>query len=109
MEKLVLPAFENYLLRETSVRRVDQFIKILAATKSYSTAKQAKTVLSLAFGPAVRYDALLGRATSAAMPNVLSAARWSRRRRRRRKRGRARRRWSRRRSRAASPAPRRCA
>ncbi len=46
MEKLVLPAFENYLLGETSVRKVDQFIKTLAATKSYSTAKQAKTVLS---------------------------------------------------------------
>jgi len=44
MEKLVLPAFENYLLRETSVRKVDQFIKTLAATKSYSIAKQAKTV-----------------------------------------------------------------
>lgn len=58
MEKLVLPAFENYLLREISVRKVDQFIKSLAATKSYSTAKQAKTVLSLAFGLAVRYDAL---------------------------------------------------
>jgi integrase len=58
MEKLVLPAFENYLLREISVRKVDQFIKTLAATKSYSTAKQAKTVLSLAFGLAVRYDAL---------------------------------------------------
>ena len=58
MEKLVLPAFENYLLREISVRQVDQFIKTLGATKSYSTAKQAKTVLSLAFGLAVRYDAL---------------------------------------------------
>jgi integrase len=58
MEKLVLPAFENYLLREISVRKVDQFIKTLAGTKSYSTAKQAKTVLSLAFGLAVRYDAL---------------------------------------------------
>jgi hypothetical protein len=58
MEKLVLPAFENYLLREISVRKVDQFIKTLAGTKSYSTAKQAKTVLGLAFGLAVRYDVL---------------------------------------------------
>lgn len=58
MRQLVLPAFENYLLREISVRKVDQFIKTLAATKSYSTAKQARTVLSLAFGLAVRYDAL---------------------------------------------------
>jgi len=30
----------------------------LAATKSYSTAKQARRVLSLAFGLAVRYDAI---------------------------------------------------
>jgi integrase len=58
MEKLVLPAFEHYTLREISVRKVDQFLKTLAATKSYSTAKQARTVLSLAFGLAVRYDAL---------------------------------------------------
>ena len=58
MEKLVMPAFKNYTLREITVRKVDQFIKTLAATKSYSTAKQARTVLSLAFGLAVRYDAL---------------------------------------------------
>ncbi len=37
MEKLVMPAFENYTLREITVRRVDQFIKTLASTKSYST------------------------------------------------------------------------
>lgn len=58
MRQLVMPAFENYLLREISVRKVDQFIKRLASAKSYSTAKQARTVLSLAFGLAVRYDAL---------------------------------------------------
>ncbi|MGC4112226.1 MAG: tyrosine-type recombinase/integrase [Nocardioides sp.] len=58
MEKLVMPAFANYTLREITVRKVDQFIKTLASTKSYSTAKQARTVLSLAFGLAVRYDAI---------------------------------------------------
>lgn len=58
MRQLVMPAFENYTLSEINVRKVDQFIKTLAATKSYSTAKQARTVLSLAFGLAVRYDAL---------------------------------------------------
>ncbi|MGK2876239.1 MAG: phage integrase central domain-containing protein, partial [Nocardioides sp.] len=58
MEKLVLPVFANYTLREISVRKVDQFLKKLASTKSYSTAKQARTVLSLAFGLAVRYDAI---------------------------------------------------
>lgn len=58
MRQLVMPAFEHYGLREISVRMVDQFIKRLASTKSYSTAKQARTVLSLAFGLAVRYDAL---------------------------------------------------
>ena len=58
MRKLVMPAFENLQLREISVRRVDQFIKRLATKKSYSTAKQARTVLSLALGLAVRYDAL---------------------------------------------------
>ena len=58
MRQLVMPAFEHYILREITVRKVDQFIKKLASTKSYSTAKQARTVLSLAFGLAVRYDAL---------------------------------------------------
>jgi integrase len=58
MQQLVVPAFEHYLLREITVRQVDQFIKTLAATKSYSMAKQARTVLSLAFGLAVRYDAI---------------------------------------------------
>ena len=54
----MLPAFEHYVLREITVRKVDQFIKTLATTKSYSMAKQARTVLSLAFGLAVRYDAI---------------------------------------------------
>lgn len=58
MRQLVMPAFEHYLLREITVRKVDQFIKTRAATKSYSMAKQARTVLSLAFGLAVRYDAI---------------------------------------------------
>lgn len=58
MRQLVMPAFEHFTLREISVRKVDQFIKSLAANKSYSMAKQARTVLSLAFGLAVRYDAI---------------------------------------------------
>jgi len=58
MRQLVMPAFESHTLREINVRKVDQFIKKLVSTKSYSTAKQARTVLSLAFGLAVRYDAL---------------------------------------------------
>lgn len=58
MRQLVMPAFEHHLLREITVRQVDQFIKTLAATRSYSMAKQARTVLSLAFGLAVRYDAI---------------------------------------------------
>ncbi|CAB4744199.1 unannotated protein [freshwater metagenome] len=59
MRQLVMPAFEHYVLREITVRKVDQFIKTLATTKSYSMAKQARTVLSLAFGLAVRYDAVV--------------------------------------------------
>ncbi|WP_127125586.1 tyrosine-type recombinase/integrase [Georgenia sp. SYP-B2076] len=58
MRQLVMPAFEHYVLREITVRKVDQFIKTLATTKSYSMAKQARTVLSLALGLAVRYDAI---------------------------------------------------
>lgn len=48
MRQLVMPAFESHTLREINVRKVDQFIKKLASTKRYSTAKQARTVLSLA-------------------------------------------------------------
>jgi len=58
MRQLVMPAFENYTLREIDVRKVDQFIKKVTSTKSYSTGKQARTVLSLALGLAVRYGAL---------------------------------------------------
>ena len=58
MRHLVLPAFEGFTLREITVSKVDRFIKTLAMTKSYSMAKQARTVLSLAFGLAVRYDAI---------------------------------------------------
>jgi integrase len=58
MRTLVQPAFEHLALREISVRRVDQFLKQLASTKSHSKARQARTVLSLAFGLAVRYGAL---------------------------------------------------
>jgi integrase len=57
MRNLVLPAFEGYTLREITVARVDRFLKAQAKT-SYSRAKQAKTVLSLAFGLAVRYGAV---------------------------------------------------
>lgn len=58
MRQLVLPEFGAYSLREITVGRVDRFLKRLATEKSYSTAKQAKTVLSLAFGLAVRYEAV---------------------------------------------------
>jgi hypothetical protein len=46
MRQLVMPAFEHYILREIIVRKVDQFIKTLATTKSYSMAKQARAVLA---------------------------------------------------------------
>ena len=58
MRQLVMPEFESYSLREITVGRVDRFLKRLATEKSYSTSKQAKTVLSLAFGLAVRYEAV---------------------------------------------------
>ena len=42
MRQLALPVFERYALREITVGRVDRFFKALAASKSYSTANQAK-------------------------------------------------------------------
>ena len=58
MRTIVLPAFEHLLLREITVSRVDRFLRHLAANRSYAMAKHARTVLSLALGLAVRYDAL---------------------------------------------------
>ena len=58
MRQLVLPAFEHYTLREVTIGRIELFLKSLAANKSYSYAKQAKTVLNLALGLAARYEAI---------------------------------------------------
>ena len=57
METLVLPAFANLTLREIGVARCDQFLKQLAR-RSYNRAKQARVVLRLAFGLAVRHEVL---------------------------------------------------
>jgi integrase len=55
--RLVLPAFEHFTLREITISKVDRLLKKLAA-ESYSKAKGAKVVLNLAFGLAVRYEAI---------------------------------------------------
>lgn len=58
MRQLVVPAFEHYALREITIGRIEPFLKALAANKSCSYAKQAKTVLNLALGLAARYEAI---------------------------------------------------
>jgi integrase len=55
MRQLVLPVFADLTLREIGVARCDQFIKGLAK-KSYNRARQAKVVMRLAFGLAVRHE-----------------------------------------------------
>lgn len=57
MRQLVMPAFEHFQLREITVSKVDRFLKA-QRQKSWSIAKQSKVVLSLAFGLAVRYEAM---------------------------------------------------
>ena len=57
MRQLVLPVFEHLTLREIGVARCDMFIKGLAK-KSYNRARQAKAVMRLAFGLAVRHEIL---------------------------------------------------
>jgi integrase len=57
MRTLVLPAFENLTLREVGVARCDHFLKQMAK-KSYNRAKQARVVLRLALGLAVRHEVL---------------------------------------------------
>jgi integrase len=57
MRRLVLPAFEHLTLREIGVARCDTLIKGLAR-ESHSKARQAKNVLRLAFGLAVRHEVI---------------------------------------------------
>ena len=57
MRTLVLPAIGNLTLREVGVARCDQLLKQLNR-RSYSRAKQARVVLRLAFGLAVRHEIL---------------------------------------------------
>lgn len=57
MQKLVLPVFESLTLREIGVARCDHFLKQLAK-QSYNRAKQARVVLRLALGLAVRHEVL---------------------------------------------------
>ena len=49
----VMPAFENFTVRELTVARIDRFLKVQRA-KSYSQAKQSRTILSMLLGFAVR-------------------------------------------------------
>lgn len=55
---LVIPAFGNLTLREIGIARCDHFLKQLAK-QSYNRAKQARVVLRLALGLAVRHEVLL--------------------------------------------------
>lgn len=57
LRTLVLPAFENYALREITVRKVDRLLKQLHE-RSYDRAQKAKVVLNLAFKLAVRWEVL---------------------------------------------------
>lgn len=57
MRTLVMPAFEGLILREIGVARCDHFLKQLAK-QSYNRAKQARVVLRLALGLAVRHEIL---------------------------------------------------
>ena len=57
MRTLVTPAFKDFTLREIGVARCDRLIKELAR-KSHNRAKQARNVLRLAFGLAVRHEVL---------------------------------------------------
>lgn len=55
MRTLVLPFFDNLSLREIGVSRCDYFIKQLAK-QSYNRARQARNVMRLALGLAVRHE-----------------------------------------------------
>ncbi|KQM83662.1 hypothetical protein ASE68_10930 [Agromyces sp. Leaf222] len=53
----VMPAFENFTVREMTVARLDRFLKAQRVT-SYSRAKQSKTILSMILGFATRHGVI---------------------------------------------------
>ncbi|MFD6175550.1 MULTISPECIES: tyrosine-type recombinase/integrase [unclassified Isoptericola] len=55
LRTLVLPALENFTLREITVRRVDRMLQDLNK-RSYNRAQKAKVVLNLCFKLAVRWE-----------------------------------------------------
>lgn len=57
MQKLAIPAFGELTLREVGVARCDNFLKHLAK-QSYNRARQARVVLRLSLGLAVRHEVL---------------------------------------------------
>lgn len=57
MRTLVVPAFAELTLREIGVARCDYFLKQLAK-QSYNRARQARVVLRLALGLAVRHEVI---------------------------------------------------
>jgi integrase len=58
LNRLVLPAFKGFALREIGVARCDALLKQLGAS-SYSSAKRARTVLRQSFALAVRHEVLV--------------------------------------------------
>lgn len=58
LNRLVLPAFRGFTLREIGVARCDALLKQLGAN-SYSSAKRARTVLRQSFALAVRHEVLV--------------------------------------------------
>lgn len=55
LRTLVLPTFEHFTVREVSVGRVEDFLKVQRA-KSYPRAKHSRTILSMIMGFAVRRE-----------------------------------------------------
>lgn len=55
LNRLVLPAFRGFTLREIGVARCDALLKQLGSS-SYSSAKRARTVLRQSFALAVRHE-----------------------------------------------------
>ncbi len=58
LDRLVLPAFKGFTLREIGVARCDALLKLLGSS-SYSSAKRARTVLRQSFALAVRHEVLV--------------------------------------------------
>ena len=59
LDRRILPALGGLRLREVSVSRIDQTVKVIRAKHGNASARMVRSILSGMFGLAVRHDAMV--------------------------------------------------